>query len=56
MTARLAELASDKGASVLLMPVSARKQLFNLPDDLATKLDIPCYTDSKEALVKSLAA
>ncbi len=51
----IAELAIDKGASALLMPVSARKQLFNLPDDLATKIDIQFYTDSKEALVKSLA-
>jgi ATP-dependent Lon protease len=51
----IAELAIDKGASALLMPVSARKQLFNLPDDLATKIDIQFYTDSKEALVKALA-
>ncbi len=51
----IAELAIDKGAVALLMPVSARKQLFNLPDDLATKIDIQFYLDSKEALVKSLA-
>ena len=43
------------GATALLMPVSSRKQLFNLPDDLATKIDIQFYLDSKEALVKSLA-
>ena len=49
------ELAIDKGATALLMPVSSRKQLFNLPDDLATKIDIQFYLDSKEALVKSLA-
>ena len=51
----LAELAIDKGASSLLMPITARKQLFSLPDDMATKIDIQFYTDSKEALVKSLA-
>lgn len=51
----LAELAIDKGASSLLMPITARKQLFNLPDDLATKVDIQFYSDPKEALVKSLA-
>jgi predicted ATP-dependent Lon-type protease len=51
----IAELAIDKGATALLMPVSSRKQLFNLPDDLATKIDIQFYLDSKEALVKSLA-
>ena len=51
----IAELAIDKGAVALLMPVSSRKQLFNLPDDLATKIDIQFYLDAKEALVKSLA-
>lgn len=51
----IAELAIDKGAAALLMPVASRKQLFNLPDDLATKIDIQFYLDSKEALVKSLA-
>ena len=51
----IAELAIDKGAAALLMPVSSRKQLFNLPDDLATKIDIQFYLDGKEALVKSLA-
>jgi ATP-dependent Lon protease len=51
----IAELAIDKGATALLMPIASRKQLFNLPDDLATKIDIQFYLDSKEALVKSLA-
>jgi ATP-dependent Lon protease len=51
----LAELAIDKGGSSLLMPITTRKQLFNLPDDMATKIDIQFYTESKEALVKSLA-
>ena len=36
----IAELAIDKGATALWMPVSARKQRFNLPDDLATKIDM----------------
>jgi ATP-dependent Lon protease len=51
----LAELAIDKGGASLLMPITARKQLFNLPDDMATKIDIQFYADPKEALVKSLA-
>jgi len=37
------------------MPVWARIQLINLPDDLATNIDIPFYTDSKGTLVKALA-
>jgi len=35
--------------------VSARKQLLNLPDNLATKIDIQFCLDPKEALLKSLA-
>ena len=46
--------AVEKGASTLPMPVSARKQLFELSDDMATKLDIRFYSDVREALVKGL--
>ena len=51
----VAELAIDKGAVALLMPVSARKQLQELPDELAVKVDIQFYNDAKEALLKALA-
>ena len=37
-TVSVAELAIEKGATTLLMPVSARKQLNDLPDDLITKV------------------
>ncbi len=50
----LAELAIEKGAKSLLLPVSCRKQLFDLSDDMATKLDIEFYQDSKDALFKAL--
>lgn len=50
----VAELAIDKGASVLLMPVSSRRQLFELPDDMATKVDVQFYSDPREALIKAL--
>lgn len=50
----VAELAIDKGATALLMPVSARKQLLELPDELATKIDIQFYADAREALLKAL--
>lgn len=33
----IAELAVEKGASTVLMPVSCRKQLNDLSDDMATK-------------------
>lgn len=50
----LAELAVEKGAVTLLMPVSARKQLFDLSDEMATKLTIQFYSDAREALLKAL--
>lgn len=50
----LAELAVEKGAVTLLMPVSARKQLFDLSDDMATKITIQFYSDAREALLKAL--
>jgi ATP-dependent Lon protease len=50
----VAELAIEKGATELLMPVSARKQLIELSDDMATKISIQFYTESKDALLKAL--
>lgn len=50
----LAELAIEKGATTVLMPVSARRQLFDLSDDMATKITVQFYTDAREALLKSL--
>ena len=50
----VAELAIDKGAQTLLMPVSSRKHLFELPDDLATKVSIEFYSDAADALVKAV--
>lgn len=49
------ELAVEKGASVVLIPVSSRKQLFDLSDDLATKVTIVFYNDAREALIKAIA-
>ena len=51
----VAELAVEKGATELLMPISARRQLNDLSDDMATKLSIIYYADAKEALLKALA-
>jgi ATP-dependent Lon protease len=49
------EAAADKGAKNLLMPVSTRKQLVDLPDEIATKVNISFYSDAREALVKAIA-
>ena len=50
----MVEIAIEKGGSHILMPVSARKQLNDLPDDLATKINIFYYSDSRDALIKAL--
>ena len=51
---RIAELAVDKQAQTLLMPVAARRQLNDLPDDLWTKINIEFYKDASDAVFKSL--
>ncbi len=50
----VAELAVEKGAATLLIPISARRQLNDLSDDMATKISILYYADAREALVKAL--
>jgi ATP-dependent Lon protease len=50
----IAEIAVEKGATSLLMPVSCRRQLFDLSDDMATKIDIQFYQDARDALLKAI--
>ena len=50
----VAELAVEKGATALLIPISARRQLNELSDEMATKLTVLYYSDAREALVKAL--
>jgi len=50
----VAELAVEKGATTVLMPISSRRQLFELPDELATKVSIDFYADPKDAFLKGL--
>jgi len=50
----LAELAVEKGATALLMPVACRRQLFDLSDEMATKVDIQFYLDSRDVLLKAI--
>jgi len=51
----IAEIAVEKGATALLMPVACRRQLVDLSDDMATKIDIQFYSDAKDALLKATA-
>lgn len=50
----LAELAAEKRAAALLVPISARKQLNDLSDDVAARLTILYYTDARDALLKAI--
>ncbi|MCP3890524.1 MAG: BREX system Lon protease-like protein BrxL [Desulfobulbaceae bacterium] len=51
----ITEIAVEKGAVALLMPVACRRQLFELSDDMATKIDIQFYSDARDALIKAIA-
>lgn len=50
----IAEVAIEKQASTILMPVSARRQLNDLPDELWTKISIEFYKDAQDAFFKCL--
>ena len=49
------ELAVDKGAQKIIIPVAARKQLFDMPDELATRITVVYYADAKDAILKALS-
>ena len=36
------------------MPVSARRRLFDLSDDMATRINVLFYSDTPDALLKAL--
>ena len=50
----IAEIAIEKGATALLMPVACRRQLFDLSDDMAIKVDIQFFSDARDALLKAI--
>ncbi|MBW1852324.1 MAG: peptidase, partial [Deltaproteobacteria bacterium] len=50
----VAELAVEKGATTLLMPISSRKQLFDLSDEMATKINIEFYSEAIDAFLKAI--
>jgi ATP-dependent Lon protease len=51
----VAEIAIEKGATTVLIPISARRQLNDLSDEMAMKISILYYADAREALLKALA-
>ena len=50
----IAELAVDKQATTVLMPVAARRALNDLPDDLWTKINIEFYSAPADGVFKAL--
>ena len=48
------ELALEKGANIVMMPVSCRRPLVDLSDDVATKVQVLYYADAPDALRKAL--
>ena len=50
----MAELAAEKGASAIVLPVSCRKQMNEMSDDLAARLMVLYYPEPRDALLKML--
>lgn len=50
----LVELGLEKGATTVLVPVSCRRQLLDLSDDVATKVQVLYYADPADALRKAV--
>jgi ATP-dependent Lon protease len=50
----VAEAAVEKGATQLLMPISSRRHLLELPDEMATKVNIVFYSDATDAFAKAI--
>ena len=48
------ELAMEKGAATVLMPVACRRQLVDLSDEAAARVQIVFYLDPADALRKAL--
>jgi ATP-dependent Lon protease len=48
------ELALEKGAITVMMPVSCRRPLIDLSDEVATKIQVLFYSDAPDALRKAL--
>jgi ATP-dependent Lon protease len=47
-------LAAEKQAQTVLMPVSARRQLNDLPDEIWTRIAIEFYKDAADAVFRAL--
>jgi ATP-dependent Lon protease len=50
----IVEAAADKGAKMVLLPMTTRRQLVELDDDIATRVTVVFYSDARDALLKAL--
>ena len=54
--AAIVELAAEKGATTVLMPVASRKDVFmSVSGEIAAKVDVRFYTDARDAFIKAIA-
>lgn len=53
--ATIVELAAEKGASSILMPVSTRRDASNVSDEIAAKVDVRFYADARDAFIKAIS-
>jgi hypothetical protein len=53
-TQDVVEHALSKGATTVLVPISCRRGLVDLSDDVATKVQVLFYADAADALRKAL--
>lgn len=49
-----AQTAVEEGTSGTLLPVSPRRQLMDLSDDIANRIDIQYYTDATDTLLEAI--
>jgi ATP-dependent Lon protease len=54
-SASVVELAAEKGATTLLMPVATRRDVMNVSDEVAAKVDVRFYTDDRDAFLKAIS-
>jgi ATP-dependent Lon protease len=50
----LVELAMEKGATAVLVPVSCRRGLMDLSDEVATRVQVLFYGDAPDAMRKAI--
>jgi ATP-dependent Lon protease len=50
----IVEAAADKGAKTILRPVTTRKQLVELDDDIASRVTVVFCSDTRDVTLKAL--